>query len=123
MILSIIFIVIAAISKAAMDVLSFNYYESIFSNINDQYFNPSISWANKWDDNGSERFLFSSTLLVFLTDGWHLFQFLFLSFMFGALVVYTPFENMVIDFLILRIVFGLVFELFYDYVFLIKKSK
>lgn len=63
---------------------------------NQQYLNTNISWKNKWklDIRGDlqptikwwwyfgiypshlERFFLSSTMLVFLTDGEHLFQFL-----------------------------------------------
>jgi hypothetical protein len=44
-----------------------------------KFWNPQYSWANKWDnpwmDNPKERFWLSSRQLVWLTDGFHLAQF------------------------------------------------
>jgi hypothetical protein len=75
--------IMAAISKAIMDKLHFHYNKSIFykghaSIDHDFFWNPQISWRNKYKKRNPEkgpRFLFSTTVLVFLTDGWHLFQF------------------------------------------------
>ena len=44
-----------------------------------QFWDVKLSWRNKWkngDPDQGERFLFSSSLLVWLTDGWHLFKML-----------------------------------------------
>lgn len=51
----------------------------VFPNINHKFWNPNVSWQNKYaiDPNGNvntnyEAFPFSTSILVFLTDGHHL---------------------------------------------------
>ena len=44
-------------------------------NLNDQFWNPDISWRNKWkngDFTQGEKFLGSSTIFVGFTDGYHM---------------------------------------------------
>lgn len=59
------------------DVLQFKYVSSRFccNNLNQQYWNPKISWKNKYwhgsPANGA-KFPGSTGPLVFLTDAWHL---------------------------------------------------
>lgn len=67
----------AGLCEAAMDTLAHHYEQSIFKNMNPNYWNPTISGKNKWkngDRNQGERFFLSSTLLVGFTEGWHLFK-------------------------------------------------
>jgi len=72
--------------------------EDRFSN---KWLNKSTSWVNKWvlNDKGvplvvdgyrTERFLFSSRALVFLTDGWHLFNFFNYRFIDTAIITLLP---------------------------------
>ena len=72
-----------------MDALQFHYQQTGFEPDN-RFWNPDISWKNKYKggdpDNGPAFFL-STTALVFLTDGWHLFKFLYLGFIRAAFVV------------------------------------
>jgi hypothetical protein len=74
-----------------MDKLQFHYHKSVFANLNNKLFwDPEISWKNKYKNGNSiegERFRFSSTFLVSLTDGWHLFKLLRNVLMFFSLVV------------------------------------
>ena len=42
--LSLIFICVAASFNAAMDVVSFHYSTSKFAKLNNQYFDPPVSW-------------------------------------------------------------------------------
>lgn len=100
-------LVVAAVAKALMDLSSEGKLPW-----NPAFWDKSVSWVNKWKRNdqggvmvGVERFPLSSTVLVFLTDGWHLMQFVFLSALFLAAFGFT------LKFLISRIVFGVVFEL------------
>ena len=92
--MSLIFIILAAFFNAVMDVLSTRYYISIFSiSKNRQFWDWNMSWRNKWqwgDKRNGEKFLFSSTILSFLTDGWHLAKALMLLFMSLAIVTYKP---------------------------------
>jgi hypothetical protein len=59
--------------------IQFHYWDfkKTFPNANDKFWDPAISWRNKYeyDNEGNiqgEKFPFSSTALVFLTDGYHL---------------------------------------------------
>lgn len=86
---SFIFIGIAFSFKGLMDISGRDGFEN-------DWFNKSKSWTNKykpglipnykhWYYLGfittkyKEKFIFSSTALVFITDGWHLLQFFFLN--------------------------------------------
>lgn len=67
---------IAGASKGVADKLQFHYYEvkEIFPNINDNFWNPDISYKNKWkngDPMQGEAFWGSSRWFVCFTDGWH----------------------------------------------------
>lgn len=79
-----------------MDMLSNEFNKCIFSNAtkyNQQFWNPLVSWVNKWKNNDEaqgEKFPGSSTVFVFLTDGRHLFKMLFLTSIFSAVILYQP---------------------------------
>ena len=71
MILSIILFLLSAAFEAVMDFLQFRYTKR------NQFWNTELSWMNKWDFSTvprKERFPLSTTVLVFLTDGWHLMK-------------------------------------------------
>lgn len=117
-------IIISAVAKAAMDKLQFHFYESIFCDLKHEFWNADVSWTNKWkkgNKNLGEKFFLSSTILVFLTDGWHLMQFIFLNTIF--LVIFAiglhdfTISQAIIHTIILRGIFGLFFELFFKHVF------
>jgi hypothetical protein len=74
-----ILILISAVFEAVMDFLQFrlpNLSNHKWS-YND-FWDPRYSWRNKWqyvyDIKVGEKFPLSSTVLVFLTDGWHLMK-------------------------------------------------
>ncbi len=73
-------IFIAGMAKGVSDTLQFHYPKSVFATIqgHEQYWNPAISWKNKYKDydhgDTREAFLFSRSLLVWQTDAWHLAQ-------------------------------------------------
>jgi len=72
-----ILLICSFLSKAVKDTLAHHFKGSIFKGINDQFYDASISHANKWkngDKSQGEAFWLSSTLLVWLTDGWHRFD-------------------------------------------------
>lgn len=119
--ITIILIVIAAILNASMDVVSTKWVKSFFNKHlkkYEQFFNPQLSWRNKWkngDPSQGERFPLSSTMLVFLTDWWHLAKSsMILSFCI-SIVFYVPIFGL-IDILLFFIIFGVVFEVFYAYI-------
>ncbi len=128
-------IFIAGIAKAVMDTLLFHYDKSIFKSYDRWFWNSEISWLNKYEPkaDGDTKYIRKKwfgfiPVPVMLTDGWHLFQAIFLTSVFVAIVCYTPIFKavesnhlrMLIDFIFLRGLFGLVFIMFYDWV-LIKK--
>lgn len=77
--------ILASLSNAVMDVLTFRWYRSIFKKWADQWLDSRpdlsewiqhwmgpLSWENKYHF-GKLTFLFK-TALVFATDGWHFFK-------------------------------------------------
>jgi hypothetical protein len=70
--------------------IDYSDFKAVFPNANDQYWNPNISWRNKWrngDKAQGERFFLSSRSLVFTTDGYHQMRMLRNTFMVTALVI------------------------------------
>lgn len=114
-----LFVAIAAISEAIMDTLAHHFKQSVFSTFNEQFWNPAVSGANKWkngDKKQGEKFLFSSTLLVGITEAWHTFKMIrtFAIFCaFGCIEFF--FTGSIIVSLSARVVFGIVFTVFYHY--------
>ena len=123
--MSVIFIILAAFFNAVMDVLSTRYYISIFSiSKNRQFWDWNMSWRNKWqwgEKANGEKFLFSSTILSFLTDGWHLAKAVMLMFISFAIIFYKPMLG-IYDIFIFSIAWGLTFEFCYNKL-LIKKIR
>ena len=77
--LSILFAVIAGLSKSLQDICSeSNFYNSKLITkfkFNIDFWYKSISSKNKWkngDKSQGEKFWGSSTIFVMFTDGWHL---------------------------------------------------
>lgn len=77
-------VALAGVCNGITDTLQFHYTQSFARNWRAQYWNPAISWRNKYKRDASgelirplkPRFFGSNTFLVFLTDAWHLFKFL-----------------------------------------------
>lgn len=72
-----IMVVLYGIFDGIKDTLAHHYSISIFKQ-GSLFWDASISWCNKWEncESGKERFLGSSSWLVWTTDGWHLMKFL-----------------------------------------------
>lgn len=127
MILTLIFLIIAFISKAICDTLNFHFSSSIFSKIKnkkiyDWFDKPNSS--NKMYKNGDwrqgESFFGSTTIFSFFIDAWHFFITVqLLSFILTITLYsdYKPIFTWYLDTLIIYIIYGLVFELFYGKVF------
>ena len=68
-------------------------FQSRFPNANPQFWNPAISWENKYAGgryvNGGERFPGSTTVFAWTTDAKHLFGSGHRAFLFGAGVTLT----------------------------------
>ena len=141
-ILSLVIFGISIIFYSAKEKLTHHYGNSVFSTWNQQYWNPDISWRNKyaWDSEGElipvedahigclmgwyyslfnikylERWFTSATLTVFVTDGFHLTQFFFNWLLYTAFAVL--FQDFLIALIAYAIVRSLVFNLFYSIIF------
>jgi len=122
LLLSSVLLISSGISKAISDKLQFHYHKSIFKKYKPVFWNPQISWKNKWkngDKKQGEKFFLSSTLLVFTTDAWHLFN-LFSNFLLFTGALLLPFHPVSI---IGYPVFFTSFHIFYTYIFNEKKTK
>ena len=69
------------VADAIMDTLIHHFSISIFSNLNKSYWNPYLSWYNKYNGLDSSKGLkqidlglFKINKPVILTDAWHLFK-------------------------------------------------
>jgi len=116
-IISLILVAFSSISEAVMDKINFHFDKSIFSDKKNKLFwNPNESWKNKWkEDLKTEKFLGSSTIFVFTTDAWHLFKFFKNTSLFiGLPLLYLSGFNIILSIVISRIVYGLIFTLFFD---------
>ena len=92
MIYSLIFFALAGISNAVMDTLQHHFWQSIFNTdrFNHKWWDPEESWSNKYKNNkeaDGPKFPGSTTVFVFVTDAWHLFQFLMITFCAIAVVI------------------------------------
>jgi hypothetical protein len=121
---------LAAVCNAVMDVLAFKFKTSVFKNMNPNYWNPAKSWRNKYKQKmpfKGPAFIGSTTFLSFLTDAWHLFQFLSNTFLaLSVLVVFLHYTTIswwagLAIFLGMKLTWGVFFELFYGRIFRKKK--
>ena len=135
---SLFYIALAGFFNSIMDILFSNFEGSIFSQLNPLFWNPQVSWKNKWaqpfpqpTENKwyyfgfpppyKERFPYSSTIFVFLTDAWHLAKALMLFFIMLAVVSYKPLISYWGDALLLYVTFTGVFTIFYSYIWVGKR--
>ena len=136
--ISLILIALAGALNATYEILFTGFSQSIFKKLNPEFWNPLESWKFKWaspfpqavEDKWyyfgflpryKERFPYSSTVFVFLTDAWHLFKALMLGCIMLAVVNYSVLITPFIDFILLYITFTFAFTMFFDYILRIKK--
>jgi hypothetical protein len=103
----------AAIAKAVMDLLAHGKLGS-----GHPFWDASLSWRNKWaggDPSLGEAFPGSSTIFVFLTDGWHLAQAVMLICVIGGVVSYKTRWSRLIDFVVYSVGFRAIFEGVYSF--------
>lgn len=119
MLICLVFVFVAGMCEGLMDTLQFHYERTSFKN--DSFWNPLISWKNKYKDNDpvkGEKFLFSTTALVAFTDGWHFMKLLrnLLLFLFLPLIGFFSTSLLVftISLVLSRVIYGLGFYLSYD---------
>lgn len=122
MVLGVFLVVLAGIFKAVMDKLQFHWHRSVFAlnpvRYNPLFWNPTLSWENKYKIGTNykvEKFKFSTTLLVFLTDAWHLAQMsmTLLLFVGISMIGYSSdsFLELLLFVSLARILYGVTFEL------------
>ena len=90
-----------------MDLIAIGIWEG--------WWNKDESWRNKWkngDPLQGERFLGSSTVFVWATDGWHFFQSLFLNMLILGLLLLDV-ENVLLTFVVVSAIYKTVFEITY----------
>lgn len=112
MIVTLSLVAVSGFAKAIQDTLTFHFSSSVFKNL--PAWNPILSWRNKWkngDPLQGERFLGSSTVFVFVTDPWHLAQFIRINCLFASML-FIP-EQVLLSVVLARVVFGISFELFF----------
>jgi len=115
--IGILLIIIAGLAESGKDTLAHHFEDSVFSKLNPQFWNPFLSGANKWKggnrDNG-EKFFLSSTLLVGVTEAWHLFKMISTACIFSGigLSVYSVGLWGVLG---ARVLYGIIFTLGYKY--------
>ena len=89
-----VFLSLAGFFNGATDSLQFHYSSSFARNWNPDYWNPAKSWRRKYKNSDPKQgaaFFGSTTVLVFLTDGWHLVKFLQMACFRLAVVLLLPF--------------------------------
>ncbi len=100
---------IAGASKGFNETLQFHWKEfhRQFPKANAQWFNPSISWKNKYrngDSNAGAKYPLSTSVLIMFTDQYHLDNFINKMAWSSALVIKIgegkkPFKNYLLDLL------------------------
>ena len=128
MVLRIVLIVLCLLISGAADgirdTLMFHYHETGFKD-DDMFWNPDISWKNKWkngDKSQGEAFPGSSTVFVWATDGWHLFQTVMLSMWRIAILIALSFHfkakwwQWVLAFFVVSGIWSLGFHIMYSWV-------
>jgi len=105
----IIFFALAALFNSIMDTLKDHYWVSIFSNLNQFFWNPSVSWKKK-------------ILGYVAMDAWHICKSAMLGCIYFTIITYKPVFGYW-DLLLLPTIWGIVFELFYSHILTNDKFK
>ena len=110
--------IFAVLCNVTMDEIQF-HWERLFGHWfpagKDQWWNPAISWKNKYKESYFWTVIFS-TILVFTTDFWHLLKFLFLNSIFLIIALMSDpgieWWKYVLVLIFLNVCWGILFELF-----------
>jgi len=133
--ISLTFLALAAICNALIDVISFHFYQSIFSTRNQYIWNPTYSWRSKYIDGNPDKgrikwhiwsFYFNKPL--FFCDAWHRYKSLMIICLCLSIVTFQSLEYQLLsgclDSLLYAGVYGtlwnMIFNLFYNRVFVRK---
>lgn len=136
---SLTLLILSAIAKATQDVISFKYTTSRFALVKSERFqmwaNPALSWRNKYkngDPKQGPRFPLATTLLVWVTDLFHLAQNIRITAQQLALALHLhvvilfvaplPYWAIILDVILFKLAYGVGFVPFYRN-FFIQSSK
>jgi len=108
--ITVILLVLAGIANAFMDLSSEGCLWS-------GWWNKDDSWMNKWGEfdpqkGWVEKFPGSSTVFVWVTDGWHFLQFMYNNFWQLAIAIQSPY-NVLLSFIVIKTVYSGVFTINY----------
>jgi hypothetical protein len=104
----------SGIFEAIMDKIQFHYNKSIFPK-NSLFWNPELSWKNKYkDDLKTPKFFGSTTFFVIFTDAWHLLKSLSKYFIIGGFIL-VGYYNLLWYIIPFYIYNRIIFELFFRY--------
>jgi hypothetical protein len=115
---------LAGLAEGIMDWLQFKLPLQIKHKwVYHKFWDPRISWKNKWSYSTVtldryEKFFLSTTVLVFLTDGWNLMKWFRNRFIDIAFICFInffeiPFLTAFLFVIILRLFYGLGFYLIF----------
>lgn len=133
-IIAIILLILGGFSKSVMDRLADNKWNFIVRPTNWFDF-KSNTWSNKYKNNDprqGEKFLLSTTVLVFLTDAWHFFQMLAYTCLIMGVILMTKglwdstksdIFNQLLVLAVSKGIFTIAFQLFYKKPKIMKKIK
>lgn len=103
---SLLLVYLAGFGEGHAELLQHHYYkfEKRFPNANKQFWDPELSWTNKYKNNDpakGPKFWGSSNIFVATTDGYHAFKLLQKASIVGALAINIngrkKFKHYVID--------------------------
>ena len=112
--ISLILIIIAAICNAVCDTLKDHFPVSIFSRLNQQWWNPNESWKNKYvydKQTNWKKYIPDS-----LSDAWHCFKTIMIFSLIGAVVCYVPNYYNWVYFIVYGLNWNFSFNLFYNHI-------
>jgi hypothetical protein len=109
MLLSCLFIALAAVLNAVMDSVEYEtaFEKSIFNRYNPKWWCKSISW----------KYVKFIPFTKYRPDAWHLAKSGMIVFLLLAVVVYTNDFIPFMDFVLLGLIWNMIFNLFYNKIF------
>lgn len=134
MLISIIFFTFAAICNALMDTLQFHWYKFRWDQkVNPQYWNPELSWKNKYINGKPKDGLKYKGVWGFMAnflDAWHLFKMIMVISLALSVICFPAsfqvcvFNNYWLNGLlwlaILGVAWNIPFNIFFNYIFVKK---
>jgi hypothetical protein len=107
---------VALLANVTSDEIRFRYsrlFGKILNNKLAQWFNPAVSWQNKYYFKNKFLTFLLSTGFVFLTDLWHFLKFVTLNCIFLILIILLePSRNILLTLLFWNLCWGVLYEFF-----------